>query len=86
MGFLLFAVQDKSFMLRHPPNVSLNILSSMMIRGLEHHPYRDRMREMGFFSLGKRRLQGDFIAAFQYPKWTYRKDGEGFLKGQVWTG
>ena len=33
------------------------------IRGLEHLPYRDRLRELRFFSV-KRKHQGDLIAAF----------------------
>jgi len=34
---------------------------------------------LGLFSLEKRRLQGELIAAFQYPKGTYEKAGEGLF-------
>jgi len=50
-----------------------------MIRGLEYLYYEDRMRALGLFSLEKRRLWGELLAAFQYLKGAYRKDREGLF-------
>jgi len=50
-----------------------------MIRGLEHLPYRDRLRELGLFSLQERRLLGDLVVAFEYLKRAYRNAEEGLF-------
>lgn len=49
-----------------------------MIRGLEPLSYEERLREVGLFSLEKRRLQeGETLTvAFQYLKGAYKEEGE----------
>ena len=48
--------------------------ATKMIRELENLSCEERLRELLLFSLQKRKLMGNLIAAFQYSEGSYKKD------------
>jgi len=53
------------------------------IRGLEHLSYEKRLRELGLFSLEKRRIRGDLTEAFQYLGGAYKQERDHLF---TWPG